>query len=153
MQRYMYNNAALMLGRGGGVKNFFLLGGWALMKKLKNGHHIYILKCDLNHGIHDWRAPLPPVRQTIQYYVQYYTAPTRHGNRTNHKRPRKSMISLSFPILPNSLDLPHTVFCLPLYLIHPLSHQPYHRPQTLRQWRLKRKIFKKYYKEEEYEMS
>ena len=63
------------------------------------------------HGIYYLRRP-----PFLPYGVQLqYTAPTRHGNRTNRIRPGKPVMSLSFPTLPDSLDA-RTAFRLPLHL-------------------------------------
>ena len=71
-------------------------------------------KSDSSHGIYIRRPP-PPIRALIQPgdRTSRVRRPTSlHGDRTNRIRPSRSVMSLSFPILPDSLDIParHLVF-------------------------------------------
>ena len=58
---------------------------------------------------------VPPSSRTAYSYKYTAPTPTQHGDRTNRMRPGKSMMSLSFPILPEQPGLT-VVFRLPLHL-------------------------------------
>ena len=73
---------------------------------------MYTLIDYLKHGIHDLRCP-PFLPYGVQ--LQVHDTYTQHGNRTNRIRPRKPVMSLSFPTLPKQPGLT-TVFRLPLHL-------------------------------------
>lgn len=101
----MYGSAARALRRGGGVKIF----RWEGELQQKGSRHSYTRLLRTRrfiriNGIYLRRPPFLPYGMQLQY-----TAPTRHGDRTNHIRPGKSVMSLSFPILPDSLELPRGI--------------------------------------------
>ena len=104
-QRLTYGSAASALRRGGGVKIFCQEG--EPQQRLKTRPLQRTSNSLFEHGIYLRCPPFLP------YGIQlHYTAPTQHGNRTNRIHPGKPVMSLSFPILPGSLDLPaqHFVF-------------------------------------------
>ena len=107
-QRRVYGGAARAWRHGSGiVKNFHWEGEPQRELDIATTTSLRIFN-HLNHGIYLRRPPFLPYG--ILLYGTY--TPTRHGNRTNRTRLGKSVMSLSFPILPGSLDIPmrHSVF-------------------------------------------
>jgi len=95
------------------------------LPRLDLGHqsHLYIEKQLESRHLYP-ASPLPPIRIPTQpddrtsrmrrptSHVHTATERAVHGDRINRIRPRRPVMSLSFPTLPDSLDLParHFVF-------------------------------------------
>ena len=105
-QRRVYSCAASALRPGGVAWRIFRWEGEPQRKAQKRPLRLYVysrlyIGLHPNHRIYIRRYPSS--RTAFNYKC---TAPTRHGNRTNRIRPGKSVMSLSFPILPDSLNIP-----------------------------------------------
>ena len=112
-QRRVYGSAARALRRGGGggiVKIFHWEG--EPQRELDTATTTTTSLRILQLIIRSTASTTSGAPPFLPYGVQLYTAPTQHGNRTNRIRLGKPVMSLSFPTLPDSLDIParHSVF-------------------------------------------
>ena len=121
-QRYTYGCAAPALRRSSAKK--FLLGGWALAEAYKFYYvFTYLFRYTWSTALNGV-PPLPPIRiptrpnepHAATDEPRMATERAVYGDRPNLIRPRKSVMSLSFPTLPNGLDLP-TRYFISLYIL------------------------------------
>ena len=105
-QRCVYSCAASALRCGGVAWRIFCWEGEPQQKAQKRPLRPYVKAtyvCTLVYTqiiTSTSGATILPVRHLTT------SAQHLHSNRTNRIRPRRSVMSLSFPILPNSLDIP-----------------------------------------------
>ena len=114
-QRRVYGSAARVLRRGGGVKIF--RWGVSPSKKAQDiAIHVFsYTSVYLNQRhLHLRRPPFLPYGR--QYNTTYSTY--TNGNRTNRIRPGRSVMSLSFPTLPEQPGLTARYSALLYTLIH-----------------------------------
>ena len=103
----MYGGAARARRHGGIVKIFHWEG--EPQRELDTATMSLRTFDHSNHGIYLQRPPFLPYSIRIHYMALLHGTATE---RTNRIRPGKSVMSLSFPTLPDSLDIPtqHFIF-------------------------------------------
>ena len=117
-QRRVYGSAARVLRRGGGGIKIFRWGVSPSKKAQGTAIHVFSytsVYSNQRHLLLPPASPLPPVRQTIQYYVQHL-----HERQTNE--PYTPWEICDEPLIPHSTRTAWTyyaVFCSPLYLNPP----------------------------------